>query len=58
MKVICVDDEKNILEYHKMLLSKMEEVSEVHAFGSPGRCMDFLRDNGYAAGAFLDINMP
>ena len=58
MKVICVDDEKNILEYHKMLLSKMEEVSEVHAFGSPGRCMDFLRDNGDAAVSFLDINMP
>ena len=58
MKVICVDDEKNILQYHRMLLSRMEEVSEVNAFGSPKRCLDFLRNNRDVSVAFLDINMP
>ncbi len=57
MKVLCVDDERNILEYHVRRLKEIETVEEVFAFGKSKDAIAFARENSVDV-ALLDISMP
>lgn len=58
MKIICCDDEKNLLNLHKTLLESIDGVEEVMAFSYPEDVLDHIATNKEADVAFLDINMP
>lgn len=58
MKIICCDDEKNLLMYHKNLLLTMDEVSEVYDFSYAEDVLEFAETHKDVDLAILDINLP
>lgn len=58
MKIICFDDEKNLLQYHKNLLLSMDDVTEVYDFSYAEDVLDFAEKNKDVNVAILDINLP
>ncbi|MCQ2241633.1 response regulator [Treponema sp.] len=58
MKIICCDDEKNLLTYHKNMLLSMDEVSEVFDFSYAEDVLEFAKNNKDVDLAILDINLP
>jgi two-component SAPR family response regulator len=57
MKVICLDDEKIILQGMVMNCKKVEKITEVVGFSNAKDLMEYLKDNT-ADLIFSDINMP
>lgn len=57
MKIICVDDEKLILQFVVHLCEQLPKVSEVVSFSSSLEAVDYLKNNS-ADIALLDIEMP
>ena len=57
MKVICLDDEKIILQGMIINCKKVEAITEVIGFNTFKQLTDYLKDNT-ADVIFCDINMP
>ncbi|MBQ9228703.1 MAG: response regulator [Eubacterium sp.] len=57
MKIICVDDEKLILQLVMLMCEQLPQVSEVVGFSSALEALEYLKDNS-ADIALLDIEMP
>lgn len=57
MKVICLDDEKIILQGMILNCEKVDAITEVVGFSNAKALMDYLKDNT-ANVIFSDINMP
>lgn len=57
MKVICVDDERKIMEYTVAMCRRVEQVSDVAGFTNAKDTLEFLRENPVDI-AILDIDMP
>ncbi len=57
MKIICVDDEKNILKLVVYLCEQLPQVSEVKGFTNPLEALEYLKSHP-ADIALLDIEMP
>ena len=57
MKVICVDDESQAVEYTLKQCGQLPEISEAHGFTDAGEALDWLRSHP-ADLAILDIHMP
>ena len=57
MKIICVDDEKLILQLVVHLCEQLPQISEVVSFSSSLEAVDYLKNNS-ADIALLDIEMP
>lgn len=58
MNILCCDDEKNLLMYHKKLLQSMEEVDEVFDFSYSEDVLEFVKERKDIDVAILDINLP
>jgi two-component SAPR family response regulator len=58
MKVICVDDERIIMEYTVSMLQKMPMIGEVKGFTNATKSLEYLDNNTKVDLALLDINMP
>ena len=57
MKVICVDDEKLIMEDTVSMCRELPQISEVKGFSRPGEALTWLEHNPVDL-ALLDIDMP
>ncbi len=57
MKVICVDDEKIILDDNISLIEELGEIDEVEGFTSALKALEHVKSSG-ADIALLDIDMP
>ena len=57
MKIICVDDEKLVLQLVVHLCEQLPQVSEVVSFSSSLEALEYLKENS-ADLALLDIEMP
>ncbi len=57
MKVICVDDEKLIMEDTVSMCRELPQISEVKGFSHPSEALAWLEDNPVDL-ALLDIDMP
>ncbi|MBR2589927.1 MAG: response regulator [Clostridia bacterium] len=57
MKIICVDDEKLLLEDTVSMCLELPEISEAKGFTKATQALDWLKENG-ADLALLDIDMP
>lgn len=57
MKIICVDDEKLVLENFALKTKDMLEVDGLEVFEDPNKALDWVENNQIDV-AFLDIEMP
>ncbi len=57
MRVICIDDERLIMEDTVAICRELPEISEVTGFVSAKQALDWLKDHSVDI-AFLDIDMP
>ena len=57
MKVICVDDEKIILDDNISQVKELEKIDEVEGATSAIKALDYVKYSG-ADIALLDIDMP
>ncbi len=57
MKIICVDDEKFVLQLVAHLCEQLPQISEVVSFSSSPEALEYLKNNS-ADLALLDIEMP
>ena len=57
LKVICVDDEKLMLQHLVSLCEKTADVAETHGFDRAKKALDWMKDYPCDL-ALLDINLP
>ena len=57
MRVICVDDEKLVLQYTLSLCDELPQIDETIGFSNADDALNYLKDND-ADIALLDIDMP
>lgn len=57
LKVLCVDDEKLMLQYLVSLCQKTADVAETHGFDRALKALDWVRKHPCDL-ALLDISMP
>ena len=57
MKIVCVDDEKLVLDLVVRLCRQMPQISEVEGFTGSIKALEYLKNNT-ADIALLDIDMP
>lgn len=57
MKVICVDDEKLLMEETVSMCLGLPQIDEAEGFTRPADALDWLNENS-ADIALLDIDMP
>ena len=57
MKIICVDDEADVLQQNVRLCSMLPQAEEVGGFTSPERVLEWMKEHQVDL-AFLDIEMP
>ena len=57
MKVICVDDEPQVLRYNISLCREMPRITETRGFTDPGKALSWMETHA-ADIALLDIGMP
>ena len=57
LKVLCVDDEKLMLQHLVSLCEKSDGISETHGFDKAGKALAWIKNHPCDL-ALLDINMP
>ena len=57
LKVLCVDDEKLMLQYLVSLCEKTADVDEIHGFDRAQKALSWMKDHSCDL-ALLDISMP
>lgn len=57
LKVLCVDDEKLMLQYLVSLCEKTANVGEIHGFDRAQKALSWMKDHSCDL-ALLDISMP
>ena len=57
LKVICVDDEKPMLQHLVSLCEKTAGIGEIHSFNRAKKALDWMKDHPCDL-ALLDIRMP
>ncbi len=57
MNIVCIDDEKLILDNTVIMCKDMKETDEVSGFTNPYKALDYIRENTVDI-ALVDINMP
>ena len=57
LKVLCVDDEKLMLQHLVSLCEKTADVEEIHGFDRAQKALDWLKDHSCDL-ALLDISLP
>ena len=57
LKVVCVDDEKLMLQHLVSLCEKTADVDEIHSFGRAKKALSWVKDHSCDL-ALLDINLP
>ena len=57
LKVLCVDDEKLMLQYLVSLCEKTADIDEIHGFDRAQKALSWVKDHPCDL-ALLDINLP
>ena len=57
LKVLCVEDEKQMLQYLVSLCEKTADVEEIHGFDRAKKALSWVRDHSCDL-ALLDISLP
>lgn len=57
MRIVCVDDEKLVLDFVCYICKQLPEIDDVIGFASPIKALEWLKENN-ADLAILDIDMP
>ena len=57
MRVICVDDERLVLQYTLSLCNELSQIDETVGFSNADEALNYLKQND-ADIALLDIDMP
>ena len=57
MKIICVDDERLLMESTVSMCLELPQIDEAKGFTRPAEALDWLNDNSSDI-ALLDIDMP
>ena len=58
MKILIVDDERNVLRDFVSEAEHIDGIEEIISFDDPRAALQYVTDGGAVDLAFLDINMP